>query len=51
MPKRLSDNCADILKRMITVDPDKRITAAQALEHEWIVHKGGKHKDADHEKQ
>ena len=33
---------------MIVINPDERITAAQALDHEWIVHKGGKHIESEH---
>ena len=33
---------------MIVVDPEKRISAADALNHEWILHKGGEHRDSEH---
>ena len=36
IPPRLSDECKDLLKKMIVVDVSKRITARQALEHKWI---------------
>lgn len=32
----ISAEAKDIVKRMITVNPDKRITAAEALKHPWI---------------
>lgn len=37
MPKHISADCQDILKRMICVDPSKRITAKECLNHPWIV--------------
>ena len=36
MPATLSDSCAELIKRMLTVNPEKRITGRQALEHPWI---------------
>ena len=41
IPAKLSDDCVSLLKSMITVDPDQRITAPAALEHPWIKNKGG----------
>jgi len=35
---------------MIVVNPDLRISAAEALNHEWIIHKGGEHVADDHHK-
>ncbi|POM73387.1 CAMK protein Kinase [Phytophthora palmivora] len=32
----MSDNARDLVRRMLTVDPEKRINAAQVLEHEWL---------------
>jgi len=33
----ISDSAKDLIKRMLTVDPKKRITADDALEHPWII--------------
>jgi len=33
---------------MLTLNPKERITAAKALDHEWIVHKGGEHVESEH---
>ena len=41
MPPKLSENCASLIRRMITVDPEERITAGEALEHPWIKNRGG----------
>jgi serine/threonine protein kinase len=37
MPKHISDECKDILKKMICVDPNKRISAFDAIQHKWIA--------------
>jgi serine/threonine protein kinase len=37
LPKHLSSECQDIIRKMLTVDPNKRITAAEAASHPWIV--------------
>lgn len=37
MPHHISADCKDILKRMICVDPNKRISAKECLSHNWIV--------------
>ena len=39
------------MKRMIEVDPSKRITALQALDHEWIKNAGGIQQRLDSEEQ
>lgn len=31
--KHISEECIDLMKKMITVDPKKRITAAEILKH------------------
>jgi serine/threonine protein kinase len=36
MPKQLSEECKDLLKKMICVDPNKRISAIDAINHPWI---------------
>ena len=32
----ISDNAKDLVKKMLTLDPNKRITVDEALEHPWI---------------
>jgi serine/threonine protein kinase len=34
---RASDECRDFLARMLTVDPEKRITIREAFEHPWMT--------------
>ena len=37
MPKeKLSDNGVDLLKKLLTPYPKKRITADKALKHDWF---------------
>jgi len=33
----VSDPCKDFIRRLLTVDPERRITAQQACEHPWIA--------------
>ena len=33
---KLTRDCTDLIHRMICVDPEERITAKQALEHDWL---------------
>ncbi|KAE9554178.1 hypothetical protein FO519_002599 [Halicephalobus sp. NKZ332] len=35
----ISDDAKDLLTRLLTVDPEKRLTAAQALRHRWLSDK------------
>ena len=35
--EEVSEECLDLLKRLLTLDPDERISAAEALEHPWIL--------------
>ena len=35
--RRFSNEAEDLLTKMLTVDPEQRITAAQALQHPFIV--------------
>lgn len=35
--ERISDQAKDFIRRMLVVEPTERPTAAEALEHEWIV--------------
>lgn len=34
--RRLSDEAIDVLARMLTVDPERRPTAQELLEHPWF---------------
>ncbi|KAF8416388.1 kinase-like domain-containing protein [Tirmania nivea] len=36
-----SDNCANLMKKLITVDTDKRLEAAAALGHPWMLRFSG----------
>ncbi|KAK6131315.1 hypothetical protein DH2020_034944 [Rehmannia glutinosa] len=36
----ISNGAKDLIKRMLTIDPKKRITAADALEHPWLKKDG-----------
>ncbi|CAM8979311.1 unnamed protein product [Rhodiola kirilowii] len=36
----ISDSAKDLIKKMLTMDPKKRITAAEALEHPWLKEGG-----------
>jgi serine/threonine-protein kinase SRK2 len=36
-PRRASDVCRDLLKRMLTPDPNHRITAPQIMQHPWCA--------------
>jgi calcium/calmodulin-dependent protein kinase I len=33
----MTESSKDLIRRMLTVDPDQRITSAEALEHHWIT--------------
>ena len=33
----MSDECKDLIKRLLTMDPAKRITGKGALEHAWFT--------------
>ena len=33
----MTDEAKDLIKKMLTVDQSKRITAAEVLKHPWIV--------------
>lgn len=39
----VSDECKDLIKKMLVIDPQKRLTAQQVLKHDWFV------KFADHQ--
>ncbi|KAL6524864.1 Calcium-dependent protein kinase 29 [Orobanche minor] len=36
----ISDSAKDLIDKMLTVDPNKRITAAEALDHPWLTKDG-----------
>jgi len=38
----LSPDAKHLLMGMLTFDPERRLTAAQVLEHEWVTTKGGR---------
>lgn len=41
-PKSCSDNCRDLLKMMLTVDPAERPDAAKCSKHPWFAEMEGK---------
>ncbi|XP_020273550.1 calcium-dependent protein kinase 19-like [Asparagus officinalis] len=43
----ISDSAKDLIRKMLTQDPKKRITAAQVLEHPWIKEGGASDKPID----
>ena len=36
MPTNLTADCQDLLSKMLVVDPKKRITVLQAIDHPWF---------------
>jgi hypothetical protein len=36
-PRRVTDECRHLLKRMLTPDPTKRITIPEIMQHSWCV--------------
>ena len=36
MPENLTDDCKDLISKMLIVNPKKRITVKEALAHPWI---------------
>ena len=36
----LSDSVKDLVQQMLELDPDKRITVEDAIQHPWIMEKG-----------
>ena len=41
--KSISRDCIDLLKKLLTFDPTKRITAEEALNHPWIKRETKEH--------
>eukprot|EP00939_MAST-03C_sp_MAST-3C-sp1_P000179 g179.t1 len=37
--KDVSDECKDLVRKLLTKDPKKRITASQAIKHPWVAAK------------
>lgn len=37
-PKYLSDQCRDLITRLMCVDPESRISIKEALDHPWLKH-------------
>jgi serine/threonine protein kinase len=35
--KIFDDDCVDLLSKILCIDPEKRLTAKQCLEHKWLV--------------
>ncbi|GFQ06589.1 cyclin-dependent kinase g-1 [Phtheirospermum japonicum] len=35
-PPMVTERCFDLIKRLLTYDPKKRITAKEALDHDWF---------------
>ena len=36
-PKRVSEECRHLLKRMLTPDPNKRVTIPEIMQHPWCA--------------
>ena len=36
-PKRVSEDCRHLLKRMLTPDPNKRVTIPEIMQHPWCA--------------
>ena len=36
-PKRVSEDCRHLLKRMLTPDPAKRVTIPEIMQHPWCA--------------
>lgn len=43
LDEKLAENGRDLIYRLLTVDPDCRITADQAMKHPWITESGSLH--------
>ena len=39
---KLSKNCIDLIKKLLTIDPNKRISAQEALNHKWFKENSSK---------
>jgi calcium-dependent protein kinase len=38
--KNISEKARDFISKLLTVDPEKRVSAEQALQHSWILEMG-----------
>ncbi|XP_041355060.1 serine/threonine-protein kinase SIK2-like [Gigantopelta aegis] len=36
LPPHLTQDCLDVLKGMMTIDPTRRLTSAQVVQHAWL---------------
>lgn len=43
----VSESAKDIVRKLIVLDPSKRLTAKQALQHPWVQGKGAKREDME----
>jgi calcium-dependent protein kinase len=41
--RNISSSAKDLIRKMMTVDPKQRITAAKALQHPWILSEAPEH--------
>eukprot|EP00930_Biecheleria_cincta_P003939 TRINITY_DN104842_c0_g1_i1.p1 TRINITY_DN104842_c0_g1~~TRINITY_DN104842_c0_g1_i1.p1 ORF type:complete len:500 (-),score=114.80 TRINITY_DN104842_c0_g1_i1:114-1613(-) len=44
--KNVSEDAKDLIRKLLTVDPNKRYSAQQALQHEWVQKTAPRSKDA-----
>lgn len=44
----ISDDAVDLIKKLLTVSPEERITATEALKHPWIINDDSKKRKIEH---